>query len=60
MLILMFNYRPVVALGWDKDGDMLAIIADKSHVIFMWDANSQRTSQVDSSLRFVGRRLYLL
>ncbi|XP_067949190.1 WD repeat-containing protein 19-like isoform X2 [Watersipora subatra] len=42
---------PAVCLGWDKDGDMLAIIADKSHIIFLWDANSQRTYQVDSSLR---------
>ncbi|KAF6025037.1 WDR19 [Bugula neritina] len=41
----------VTGLGWDKDGDILSIITDKSHIIFLWDANSQRTFQVDSSLR---------
>ena len=45
-------YSAVTGLGWDKDGDILAVITDKSHIIFMWDANTQRTFQVDSSLRY--------
>lgn len=39
-------------LGWDKDGDTLAIINDKSGVVFLWDANTQRTSQLDSGFRY--------
>ncbi|CAH1776664.1 unnamed protein product [Owenia fusiformis] len=38
-------------IGWDKDGDTLAIINDKSGVIFLWDANTHKTSQLDSGLR---------
>ncbi|XP_072170705.1 WD repeat-containing protein 19-like [Diadema setosum] len=38
-------------LGWDKDGDTLALICDKSSVVFLWDANSHRTSQVDSGFK---------
>ncbi|XP_064636625.1 WD repeat-containing protein 19-like isoform X3 [Lineus longissimus] len=38
-------------LGWDKDGDTLAIINDKTSVIFLWDANTHKTSQLDSGLR---------
>ena len=38
-------------LGWDKDGDTLAIINDKTGVVFLWDANTQRLAQLDSGLR---------
>ena len=40
-------------LGWDKDGDLLAIINDKSGVIFVWEANSRRSTplQLDSGFR---------
>ncbi|XP_009986926.1 PREDICTED: WD repeat-containing protein 19-like, partial [Tauraco erythrolophus] len=40
-----------VAMDWDKDGDTLAIITDKSSAIFLWDANTNKTSQVDSGMR---------
>ncbi|NXK78082.1 WDR19 protein, partial [Amazona guildingii] len=40
-----------VAMDWDKDGDTLAIITDKSSAIFLWDANANKTSQVDSGMR---------
>ncbi|NXS47685.1 WDR19 protein, partial [Balaeniceps rex] len=39
-----------VAMDWDKDGDTLAIITDKSGAIFLWDANTNKTSQVDSGM----------
>ncbi|PKU35358.1 wd repeat-containing protein 19 [Limosa lapponica baueri] len=39
-----------VAMDWDKDGDTLAIITDKSSAIFLWDANTNKTSQVDSGM----------
>ncbi|XP_033742140.1 WD repeat-containing protein 19-like isoform X1 [Pecten maximus] len=38
-------------MGWDKDGDTLAVINDKNGVIILWDANTQRTSPIDSGLR---------
>ncbi|XP_021388853.2 WD repeat-containing protein 19 isoform X1 [Lonchura striata] len=40
-----------VAMDWDKDGDTLAIITDKSSTIFLWDAITNKTSQVDSGMR---------
>nr|XP_054756020.1 WD repeat-containing protein 19-like isoform X1 [Lytechinus pictus] len=38
-------------IGWDRDGDTLALICDKSSVVFLWDANSHRKSQVDSGFK---------
>uniref|UniRef100_A0A8C2YFK5 WD repeat-containing protein 19 n=1 Tax=Coturnix japonica TaxID=93934 RepID=A0A8C2YFK5_COTJA len=40
-----------VAMDWDKDGDTLAIIADRCSAIFLWDANTSKTSQLDSGMR---------
>lgn len=40
-----------VTLDWDKDGDTLAIITDKSSAIYLWDANTNKTSQLDSGMR---------
>ncbi|XP_053314341.1 WD repeat-containing protein 19 [Spea bombifrons] len=39
------------AMDWDKDGNALAIIADKSNSIYIWDPNTRKTSQLDSSMR---------
>lgn len=38
-------------MDWDKDGDTLAIITDKSSAIILWDANTNKTGQVDSGMR---------
>ncbi|KXJ24544.1 WD repeat-containing protein 19 [Exaiptasia diaphana] len=38
-------------MGWDKDGDTLAIIQDKSGIIFLWDSNSLKLTQLESGLR---------
>ncbi|ELT93993.1 hypothetical protein CAPTEDRAFT_173399 [Capitella teleta] len=38
-------------IGWDKDGDMLAVINDKTGIIFLWDANTRKMSQLDSGFR---------
>lgn len=38
-------------MDWDKDGDTLAIITDKSSTIFLWDAITNKTSQIDSGMR---------
>uniref|UniRef100_A0A8D2BEM5 WD repeat domain 19 n=1 Tax=Sciurus vulgaris TaxID=55149 RepID=A0A8D2BEM5_SCIVU len=40
-----------VAMDWDKDGDILAMIAEKSSCIYLWDANTNKTSQLDSGIR---------
>jgi len=37
--------------GWDNDGDVLSVISDKSSVIFLWDANNWKLSQLDSGFR---------
>ena len=34
--------------GWDKDGDCLAVITDKSSDLLIWDANSQRSQWLDT------------
>jgi len=38
-------------IGWDKDGDFLAIINDRSSSITLWDANSNKTSIVESGFK---------
>ena len=38
-------------MDWDKDGDILAVIAEKSSAIHLWDANVNKTSQLDSGMR---------
>ncbi|XP_016043485.1 WD repeat-containing protein 19 [Erinaceus europaeus] len=40
-----------VAMDWDKDGDILAVIAETSSCIYLWDANKNKTSQLDSGMR---------
>ncbi|XP_014487118.1 PREDICTED: WD repeat-containing protein 19 isoform X1 [Dinoponera quadriceps] len=37
--------------GWDSDGDMLAIIAQNSSSIFLWDATTGKKSQIDAGVR---------
>ncbi|XP_053560025.1 WD repeat-containing protein 19 [Bombina bombina] len=39
------------AMDWDKDGNTLAIIADKSSSIYLWDPNTTKTNQLDSGMR---------
>lgn len=44
--------RRCVGLDWDKDGDILAMIASKSSSICLWDASVNKTSQIDSNMRY--------
>uniref|UniRef100_A0A0K2TAQ8 Uncharacterized protein n=1 Tax=Lepeophtheirus salmonis TaxID=72036 RepID=A0A0K2TAQ8_LEPSM len=37
--------------GWDKDGDLLAVINDKSSDILLWDANTRKSTYIDSGIR---------
>ncbi|XP_034967788.2 WD repeat-containing protein 19 isoform X1 [Zootoca vivipara] len=40
-----------IAMDWDQDGDTLAIIADKAISIYLWDANTNKISLIDTSMR---------
>ncbi|KAH0616249.1 hypothetical protein JD844_027223 [Phrynosoma platyrhinos] len=40
-----------IAMDWDQDGDTLAIIAEKSSSIYLWDANTNKTTLMDTSMR---------
>ncbi|KAM6940536.1 WD repeat-containing protein 19 [Xenentodon cancila] len=39
-----------VGMDWDKDGDILAVIASKSNSIYLWDASVNKTTKIDSGL----------
>ncbi|XP_037530887.1 WD repeat-containing protein 19 [Nematolebias whitei] len=39
-----------VGMDWDKDGDILAVIAAKSSSIYLWDASVNKTSHIDSGM----------
>nr|XP_002124215.1 WD repeat-containing protein 19-like [Ciona intestinalis] len=38
-------------MEWDKDGDVLCFICEKSSTIFMWDANQKRVVKIDSGAK---------
>ncbi|XP_007496615.1 WD repeat-containing protein 19 isoform X2 [Monodelphis domestica] len=38
-------------MDWDKEGDTLAVISEKSSFIYLWDANTNKISQLDSGMR---------
>ena len=40
-----------VDLAWDAEGDLLAIITDRSPLIFLWNASTHRLQQVDSGIK---------
>uniref|UniRef100_A0A8D2J6D3 WD repeat-containing protein 19 n=1 Tax=Varanus komodoensis TaxID=61221 RepID=A0A8D2J6D3_VARKO len=40
-----------IAMDWDQDGDTLAIIAEKSSSIYLWDANTNKSTVMDTSMR---------
>ncbi|XP_061566182.1 WD repeat-containing protein 19 [Cololabis saira] len=39
-----------VGMDWDKDGDILAVIASKSNSICLWDASVNKTTHIESGL----------
>ncbi|XP_027691770.1 WD repeat-containing protein 19 isoform X2 [Vombatus ursinus] len=38
-------------MDWDKEGDTLAVVSEKSSSIYLWDANTNKISQLDSGMR---------
>lgn len=47
--------RRCVGMDWDKDGDILVVIAAKSSSIYLWDASVNKTSQIDSGMRYISK-----
>lgn len=48
----VLSCRRCVGMDWDKDGDILAVIAAKSSSIYLWDASVNKTSHIDSGMRY--------
>jgi hypothetical protein len=42
-------------MKWDKDGDTLAAITEKSNIVYLWSANSQKTNTVDTPAKYLSR-----
>jgi WD repeat-containing protein 19 len=42
-----------VCFGWDKDGDLLAVVTDKSANLLIWDSNLKRSQWLDTSKFFL-------
>uniref|UniRef100_A0A3Q3ED44 WD repeat-containing protein 19 n=1 Tax=Labrus bergylta TaxID=56723 RepID=A0A3Q3ED44_9LABR len=40
-----------VGMDWDKDGDILAVIAAKSSSIYLWDASVNKISQIEGGMK---------
>ncbi|XP_053277070.1 WD repeat-containing protein 19-like [Pleuronectes platessa] len=40
-----------VGMDWDKNGDILAVIAAKSRSIFLWDARVNKSSRIKSGMK---------
>lgn len=37
-------------MSWDRDGDLLAALNNKSNSVTLWDANTRRSTNLDSSM----------
>jgi hypothetical protein len=37
-------------MSWDKDGDVLALTNDKINLIYLYDINLKKTTQLDTSM----------
>ncbi|CAF3582253.1 unnamed protein product [Adineta steineri] len=38
-------------MKWDKDGDTLAAITEKSNIVYLWNSSSQKTSTIDTQTK---------
>jgi hypothetical protein len=39
-------------MKWDKDGDTLAAITEKSNFVYLWNSNSQKTNIIDTPPKY--------
>jgi len=51
MLFFSLFQRSCSGLEWDKDGDVLCSICEKSSTLYMWDANLKKATKVDSGAK---------
>lgn len=38
-------------MAWDTDGDLLALICERTSTVYLWDANNHKLSQIDSQFK---------
>ena len=43
-------------MKWDRDGDTLAAITEKSNFVYLWNSNSQKSSVVDTQPKYLTNR----
>lgn len=46
------SFRPCLQMKWDKDGDTLAAITEKSNLVYLWSANTQRATTIDTPPKY--------
>ena len=39
-------------MKWDRDGDTLAAITEKSNLVYLWNANNQKTNVIDTQQKY--------
>ena len=44
-------YRNYTAMEWDRDGDVLCSVCEKSSSLHMWDANQKKVIKVESGAK---------
>ncbi|CAF1061503.1 unnamed protein product [Adineta ricciae] len=42
---------PCLQMKWDKDGDTLAAIHEKSNIVYLWNSTSQKTTTIDTQTK---------
>ena len=45
---------PCVCMDWDKDGNLLAILQERSNIALLWNAHYNTMVELDTGLKYVG------
>ncbi|CAJ0941583.1 unnamed protein product, partial [Mesorhabditis belari] len=40
----------VISMSWDREGDVLAVLHDKSSQLVLWDITTRSTEQIETSM----------
>ena len=46
--LLAAERRICLQMVWDKDGDALAAIGEKSNLVYLWNANNQKATVIEA------------